>query len=249
VPLVTQYASAADKERWLPAIAAGEVIATVQLEDMPAAVFGEFADIALVEHGGVLHIAELKANDRVPVPSEDLGTSLAVLRSFGSRLNGSTEPVAEAKARGAASAAAVLNGISLRLLDFSVEYALGREQFGVPIGSFQAVKHMLAEVYAAIESARPSAWAAAKAFASGDQDAALSARVAKLAANRAGALASQYALQVHGGIGFTWEHHLHIWMKRSKAYETRWGSTRDLRRWLGAVAMDSDDLVETFGPT
>ena len=75
--------------------------------------------------------------------------------------------VAELRARSAWVTAALLNGVSRRLLDLSVDYARTREQFGVPIGSFQAVKHMLADTAAAIEAARPTAWSAARAFADG----------------------------------------------------------------------------------
>ena len=247
-PLMTRYGTSEDKQKWLPAIAAGEVMATVQMRDMPAAIFGELADVAIIEGDDGLVVAELGGTERarrsVAGPRKVVGDA----DGTGSPLTDGAASRAEARARGAASAAAVLNGVSRRLLDMSIEYALSREQFGVPIGSFQAVKHMLAEVYAALESARPAAWHAARALARGDRDSHIASSVAKVAANRAGKLASWHALQVHGGIGFTWEHHLHIWMKRAKSLEAQWGSTREHRRLLGAAAMQSGDLVRAFGP-
>ncbi len=249
VPILMRYAAPELRNEWLPRIAAGEVIATVQLDGMPAASFGQFADAAIVGGQDGLRLADLSEVDRVAAPSEDFARHPGAIRSAGQSLSGGSQALLEAKVRGATFAAAVLNGVSQRLLDMSVQHALDREQFGVPIGSFQAVKHMLAEVYVQLESSRSAAWFAARALAQNDENKRISASVAKLTANCAAKLANWNALQVHGGVGFTWEHNLHVWMKRGRALEEQWGSSREHRRLLGDAVMESDDLIREFGPT
>jgi alkylation response protein AidB-like acyl-CoA dehydrogenase len=99
-----------------------------------------------------------------------------------------------------------------------------------------------------VETARPAAWYALTAVADGDPDAALASSAAKAAANAAATTASYHTLQVHGGIGFTWEHDLHLWLKRGKALEGAYGSLRHHHRALGDAVVTSADLMETFGP-
>jgi alkylation response protein AidB-like acyl-CoA dehydrogenase len=113
-----------------------------------------------------------------------------------------------------------------------VDYAKDREQFGRPIGSFQAVKHMLASMYQAIELTRPAIWYAAYAVANAQPDAVEASSVAKAAAADTEALCNRDALQVHGGIGFTWEDDLHLWLKRGMQLRSQWGTASDHRRLL-----------------
>jgi alkylation response protein AidB-like acyl-CoA dehydrogenase len=153
-----------------------------------------------------------------------------------------------AQARGAAATAVVLNGVSRRLLDMAVAHAKEREQFGRPIGAFQAVKHLLADVALEVETARPTAWYAVAALAQGHPDAALASSAAKAAAASAGSTASYHTLQAHGGIGFTWEHDLHLWLKRGKALESAYGSARHHHRVLGAAVVAAPDVLAVFGP-
>jgi alkylation response protein AidB-like acyl-CoA dehydrogenase len=110
--------------------------------------------------------------------------------------------------------AADILGACERAIDMSVEYAKQREQFGRPIGSFQAVKHMCAEMVAELEPARSLVWYAAHAFDALPQESALAAAHAKAHLSEIGTRIVATATEVHGGIGFTDEHDLHLWFKR-----------------------------------
>jgi hypothetical protein len=118
---------------------------------------------------------------------------------------------------------AVLVGVADRLIAMAAQYANERSQFGKPIGSFQAVKHQLADALVRVEFARPVVYRAAWSLAEGDPDAGLHASMAKAMASEAATVAARTALQVHGAIGYTWEHDLHLWMKRAWALAAAWG--------------------------
>jgi alkylation response protein AidB-like acyl-CoA dehydrogenase len=121
-------------------------------------------------------------------------------------------------------------GAAARLLDMTVSYAGQREQFGAPIGSFQAVKHHCADMAVAVEAGRASLWAAALALDTAP--AAARSRAASAAAaytKSAAARVAGTALQVHGGIGFTWEHDLHLFLRRIKVDEAFNGSVAEHR--------------------
>jgi len=127
-------------------------------------------------------------------------------------------------------------GAAARLLDMTVEYAGQREQFGAPIGSFQAVKHHCADMAVAVEAARASLWAGALALdtvagAARSRAASAAAAYAKSAASRV----AGDALQVHGGIGFTWEHDLHLLLRRIKVDEAFDGTVVEHRAALVTV--------------
>ncbi|MFW0149926.1 acyl-CoA dehydrogenase family protein [Mycobacterium sp. smrl_JER01] len=136
-------------------------------------------------------------------------------------------------------AAAQLVGCAQALLDMTVSYSMQREQFGKVIGSFQAIKHKLADSAVAIEAARSLTWAAAYALAHGTDDALAMCHAAKGAASAAGSQVNATALQVHGGIGFTWEHDLHLWLKRCAALERAHGASYEHREELGAKLIES----------
>ena len=248
-PIIRDHGTPEQQEQWLPGIVSGDILATVQLTNGGFAPYGATADLVLIEHNDGLHLVAGKDVGVSSVQSMDYARHVAALSVTDyspSRLPGAA--LEDARIRAAAAAAAVLNGVSLRMLDMTVSYAKEREQFGRAIGSFQAVKHMLAEIACAVETARPSAWYAAAAIGSGAPDAALSSSAAKAAANAAASLASLHALQVHGGIGFTWEHDLHLWMKKAKVLEESYGSARYHHRLLGAAVLSCTDVVTEFGP-
>jgi alkylation response protein AidB-like acyl-CoA dehydrogenase len=119
--------------------------------------------------------------------------------------------------------AAELLGVADRLIELAADYAREREQFGKPIGSFQAVKHHLANALLALEFARPVTYRAAYSIAHDDPDRSTHVSMAKTFASDAATLAARTALQVHGAIGYTWEHDLHLWMKRAWALAAAWG--------------------------
>jgi alkylation response protein AidB-like acyl-CoA dehydrogenase len=106
-----------------------------------------------------------------------------------------------------------------RVLQMAVEYAKVREQFGRPIGSFQAIQHKCANMLIDVESAKSAVYYAAWAVSNQTAEAPLAAAVAKAAASDSYRRASAEAIQIHGGIGFTWEHDAHLYLKRAKASE------------------------------
>jgi alkylation response protein AidB-like acyl-CoA dehydrogenase len=105
----------------------------------------------------------------------------------------------------------------------ATDYAKVRKQFGQPIGGFQAIKHLLANVAVGLEFARPVVWRAAYALQHGEQHAATHVSHAKLAAIDVAMLAAETAIQVHGAMGYTYEVDLHYWMKRTWALAGAWG--------------------------
>ena len=127
--------------------------------------------------------------------------------------------------RAAVGAAAEMLGASRKSLEMSVEYAKVREQFGQPIGSFQAIKHRLAEMLEATENLHSAVYYAAWALDDKPADMALAASVAKSTANESSRMVCGQAIQVHGGIGYTWEYDLHIYWKRAKHLEPLYGDT------------------------
>ena len=130
-------------------------------------------------------------------------------------------------------------GVAQRALDLAVEHAKTREQFGRPIGVYQAVSHQLASSYVDVELARSLAYWAAWAVAEAEPAAALAAAAAKAHATEAAALACERSIQVHGGIGFTWEHPLHLFYKRALWLETFGGRPAEHRRRVAAELLDA----------
>ncbi len=126
--------------------------------------------------------------------------------------------------RGALATAAELVGLTRRMLDLAVAYVVERRQFGVPIGSFQAVKHHLADARLRIEFAAPAVYRAAWSVATDAPSAARDVSMAKVLASEAAHVVGRKALQVHGGIGYTVEYDLHLFLKRAWALQQTWGT-------------------------
>ena len=146
----------------------------------------------------------------------------------------------EADAAWLADAAAVLNaadslGVGERLLDMTVGYVKVREQFGRPIGSFQSVKHKVTDMLTTLKGARAATYYAAMALDAGADGAGKAASVAKaFTAEGVSALAGE-ALQTHGGIGFTWEHDLHLYLRRVKVNEMLYGAPAEHYERIAAL--------------
>jgi alkylation response protein AidB-like acyl-CoA dehydrogenase len=125
---------------------------------------------------------------------------------------------------GAVVLAAEQLGLAQRCLDMTVAYAKERHQFARPIGSFQAVKHRLADLWTAIAQARAASRYAAACLAAGDPDVPIATALAKSACSDVAVLAAEECVQLHGGIGFTWEHPAHLYLKRAKASSVGYGT-------------------------
>ena len=151
--------------------------------------------------------------DKVPVRGED------VLGAAG----GASRVLAGLLRRGAVGAAAEMLGAARRCLDMAVEYAKVREQFGQPIGSFQAIRHKCADMLLEVENSHAAVYYAAWALDARADDHEMAASVAKAYVSDASRKVCGEAIQVHGGIGFTWEYDLHMYFKRAKALEVQYG--------------------------
>ena len=227
VPLLLEAGTEAQQKEWLPRVAAGEAIVTVQLAGAPTVADAHVADLLIVQRGDELHAVPKGSFTFTAQPSLDGARRVFTVEAQTSgetRMAGGAAEAAKAFDRGAAGTAAILNGLSQRMLDMTVSYVQDRQQFGRPIGSFQAVKHKLAETLLVVETSKAAAWYAAYALANDAPDRSVAASVAKSYAADAEAKANYESLQCHGGIGFTWEHDLHLWLKRGKALEAAYGS-------------------------
>ncbi len=126
-----------------------------------------------------------------------------------------------------------------RTLDITVEYAKMRKQFGKPIGMFQAVQHQCADMYVETESARSAAYYAAWALEENVSDAAVAVSIAKMYASDAGRTVGNRGIQVHGGMGFTWENDLHLYYRRAKVSETTLGDSTCHRERIARLVIDA----------
>jgi alkylation response protein AidB-like acyl-CoA dehydrogenase len=217
------------RARWLASVAEGGVSVAVGTSSMPAVAGAVGAELFLLERDGELHAVPAAAVALAPRPSLDGSRGLAevdwepspatlVVSGFEAE-----EFLAALGDRAAMSTGAVLVGVADRLVAMAAQYAKERTQFGKPIGSFQAVKHHLADALVRVEFARPMVYRAALSLTEGDPDAGLHASMAKAMASDAASLAARTALQVHGAIGYTWEHDLQLWLKRAWALAAAWG--------------------------
>jgi alkylation response protein AidB-like acyl-CoA dehydrogenase len=165
--------------------------------------------------GSVDMVVDMDGNAQ-PARGEML-TSVDPSRPLGrlERTNGTPLPGSRDVARARTAMAAEAVGVAERALELGVEYAKTREQFGKKIGVYQAVSHQLADTYADVELARSLAYWAAWCVAESDEQGPLAAAAAKAFATEAAVRACERSIQVHGGIGFTWEHPLHRFYKRA----------------------------------
>lgn len=164
-----------------------------------------------------------------PQPSLDLSRRISRVEAHPAQYLLTGEPAQalldSVEARGAQSVAAQLVGLSQRMLDLAIDYTSSRKQFGKPVGSFQAVKHLLADVATSIEFSKPAVAYAAAALASQSPRALQAVRHAKLLATESALLAARNTMQAHGAMGYTWEVDLQMFMKRAWVLAGWWGDT------------------------
>jgi alkylation response protein AidB-like acyl-CoA dehydrogenase len=212
------------------ALASGELIATVAMPPRaPRAVDADVAGLVLLADDGEVSDAEAGILHESVDPAR---------RLFDVTATGATQSADTATAfeYGALATAAQLIGAAQAMLDGSVEYAKQRSQFGRVIGSYQAIKHALADVHIAIELTRPLVYGAALALADGSPDTSRDVSAAKAAAADAALLSARSSLQTHGAIGFTQEHDLSLLLLRVQALRSAWGDpTWHRRRVLEAL--------------
>jgi alkylation response protein AidB-like acyl-CoA dehydrogenase len=261
-PVVAEAGSPEQRNRFLGAIAAGELTGTLALGEAsgsidPASVTAtaEPDRAGFVLHGTKPMVVEAAAADEIVVvarrpgsegdegvgafvvPRADAGVtgvdaldltrplarlSLNGVRVDADRVLGKPGPSTAAAIRRAVELAVTALaietvGTAQAIFDVTLAYAKEREQFGVPIGSFQAIKHKFADMLIALERARATSYFAALTIAEDDDRRALAASMAKAAAGDCAALLAKEGIQIHGGIGYTWEHDMHLYVRRVKS--------------------------------
>ncbi|MFY2861575.1 acyl-CoA dehydrogenase family protein [Mycobacterium sp. THU-M104] len=214
-PVLLAHEDQADR---CAALAAGKLIATVALPpQQPRALDAGAAGLVLLATGDDVTTAEPGRQHESVDPSRRLYDVAATGEIWHA-------DIPRAYEFGALATAAQLVGAAEALLHAAVDYAKQRTQFGRVIGSYQAIKHKLADVHIAVELARPLVYGAALSLKPCDVSA------AKAAAAEAGLLAARSALQTHGAIGFTGEHDLSLWLLRVQALRSAWGTPEEHRR-------------------
>ncbi|MEV0368947.1 acyl-CoA dehydrogenase family protein [Streptomyces sp. NPDC050636] len=238
--LLRRLGDPALSRRWLPGIATGgRLVSYADETHGPYALDAATADTTFV----IVDDRLLRAAGQGPVqPSLDPARRLARPRLDGEVL--ASGPEVRAAAAHAADVATFLTaaqalGVGRRLLADTVTYAQQRKQFGVAIGSFQAVKHRLADALLALEFAQPLVFAAAVALAGGERRACGDVAAAKVAAGEAAYGAARAALQLHGAVGYTEELDLSLWIRKARALRSAWGTPSACR----ARALENIDFL------
>jgi alkylation response protein AidB-like acyl-CoA dehydrogenase len=232
---IAALAEAGD-DAWVDRLVAGDALACVAWDPGAPVPYAPSADLAVVlADDGVyaLDIAERPARQ----PAMDLTRELGWLpfdRDVARRI-GDADARERLLDRGATFAAADLLGSASRALELAVEHAKDRVQFGRPIGSFQAVKHRCADMLVDVEGMRSTVYWAAWCIGAADPEAHVAASTAKTWCSDASKRVMSSALQVHGGIGFTWEHDLHFFMKRAQLDQLAFGDASAHRARLTAL--------------
>ncbi|MEV7251598.1 acyl-CoA dehydrogenase family protein [Streptomyces cyaneofuscatus] len=212
-------------KEWLPRIASGTAVVSLALEGYgPYALDADAADAVFTVAGDELRLTRGAGE---PVPSMDPARKLFRPAAGGEVV--ATGPRVREAARAAgtwatfATAAQAL-GCGEALLRATVAYVKQRTQFGVPVGSFQAVKHRLADTLLGLEFARPLLYGAAVELAEGSPGAGAAVAAAKVAAGEAGYAVARTALQLHGAVGYTEELDLAWWLRRARPLRDAWGT-------------------------
>jgi alkylation response protein AidB-like acyl-CoA dehydrogenase len=223
------------KSRWLPGIASGEQRGAAEFTNDTGAIVGA------AQGAAILVLADGEGAKLVEPGDAELGrldlidTTRAYFRvdaSGGEPLPGE---VARAVDIGTVALAAELVGVAQRALEMATEYAKERQQFGRPIGAYQAVSHRLAEMLWDVEEARSLVYFAAWAAGAEPETLPLAASMAKARASDSATAVTHNAIQTFGGIGFTWEHDIHFFLKRARVSAELLGSARRHRERVAAL--------------
>jgi alkylation response protein AidB-like acyl-CoA dehydrogenase len=223
-------------DEWVDRLVSGDALACVAWDAAAPVPYAPSADIAVVIADDGVYAMEMSERPRRQ-PAMDLTRELGWLAFDPGRARrlGGAEARTRLLDRGATFCAADMLGSASRALDLAVEHAKDRVQFGRPIGSFQAVKHRCADMLVDVEGMRSTVYWAAWCIGAGDAEASIAASTAKIWCSDASKRVMSSALQVHGGIGFTWEHDLHFFMKRAQLDQVSFGDASSHRARLTAL--------------
>ena len=220
---VPALVSAGDPVGLLSSVVDGSLAVSV----IPPCGFASAASLAgaFIEYGADGAVIYTRSEVELePLASVDRTRDLARVTPRGRGTSLGSVPVAEWCALGAA---AQLVGLGRELVRMTVDYVKDRRQFGVPVGSFQAVKHHLADAHLAVEFAAPPVWAAAHLAGGAGAEWSRSVSLAKAMASDAANLAAKVALQCHGAMGYTDDYHLHFWLKRVWCLASAYGTSAE----------------------
>ena len=253
VPLLVESGVKAIADEWLSKVAEGSAILAVGHDQSPFVSDAHVASLLLLSSGDAVHAVPRSEANLTPQTANDpakrifsvdwtpTSNTLLVDGDAGKRLR------AKAFDRGALACAAQLLGVVQKLIEMAVLYATQRKQFGVPIGSFQAVKHMLANEKVKTEYARCLVYRGADSLANDVPSRAVDVSMAKIATAEAAVSTAKTALQVHGAPGYTWEQALHVWMRRAWSLDSAWGSIAFHRARLANAVIDGSSPAVNFG--
>jgi len=252
---------------WLPRLAAGEVVGAlalwhpVEVRDGRASgalspvEYAGVADVLVVADAeGGLHLVDPRGAGATvtPLPQYDGTVRLARVTLDGApaeRLTASSPAaIRELGQRGAVLAAADLAGIAREALTRTVDYDKDRVQFSRPVGSFQALKHALADLHVAVTMSEHAALFSAYAVDADLPDADLGVHVAKAKASDTAKDVTRAMIQFHGGIGYTWEHEAHFFFKRAKRVAASWGDAATHREQIARLAIDGGGAAPQTEP-
>ncbi|TCK26407.1 acyl-CoA dehydrogenase family protein [Pseudonocardia endophytica] len=233
------------RSEWLPKLAAGQAVGAFTergsaASGLPAVEYGAIADVVVApSQDGVPGLSLVTGASATPVGSYDGTTRLASLSGgTAEELAGATVEVQKALVdRATVLVAADLVGIAREALSRTVAYDREREQFGVPVGSFQAIKHVMADLHVGVTMAEHASLYAAHAVDTGLDDADLAVAVAKGKASEVALQATGAMIQYHGGIGYTWEHEAHFFYKRAKRLAGQFGGVDVQREKIAALTV------------
>jgi alkylation response protein AidB-like acyl-CoA dehydrogenase len=229
--------SDAQKERWLPGLASGELRGTVghwQNGEARLVPDAEAADVIVLAGPDQGFVVERSAAEVEGFEALDATRRFARVRAEGGdQLPGDPAPALD---RICTALAAENVGVAQRAMEMAVDYARERKQFDRPIGSYQAVSHSCAQMLLEVEGSRSAAYYAAWCADAERDSLARAASMAKAYASDAGWRVCTSSLQVHGGIGFTWEHDLHFFLKRAKTNGIMFGSAAEHRERVAQLS-------------
>ncbi len=206
--------------------------------------YASVADVAVVVCADAVYALAMEEGERPPAePAMDRTRPVAWLRLAGTPAHriGDAKAAASLCDRLATVTSAEMLGAATQVLEMSTEYAKVRRQFGHPIGSFQAIKHRLADALVDVEGMRSSTYYAAWCLASDDPDASLATSLAKAWCSDASRRVMASGLQVHGGIGFTWDHDLHLYLKRAQLDAVSFGDASWHRDRIAGMLVERMD--------
>ncbi len=219
---------------WSDALLSGEAIASVSWNPAAPVPFAPSADVLVTVSDGELVAVDLRDDRPSAEPAMDLTREIAWVSLDGRPTESLGDPTRFGDV-GAIAYSAELLGIAQRAMDLAVEYAKDRVQFDKPIGSFQAIKHRCADMLVDVEGMRSAVYWAAWCLAADDPDRSVAASVAKSWCVDASRRVMSSCLQVHGGIGFTWESDVHLYLKRAQLDQLEFGDATHHRDRLAAL--------------